>query len=128
MALFVGSIFTAVKDTKTLSVSTVIGALVNTVCNFILIYYWEAYGAAVATMLGYVTVLLIRIVILRKHVTLQVKWWRDGLVYIILVVQMVVAARGMKYVLLQIMVMLTILILYTKEFRQIILSARRRVL
>ena len=128
MALFVGSIFTAVKDTKTLSVSTVIGALVNTVCNFILIYYWEAYGAAVATMLGYVTVLLIRIVILRKHVTLQVKWWRDGLVYILLVVQMVVAARGMKYVLLQIMVMLTILILYTKEFRQIILSARRRVL
>lgn len=116
MALFIGSIFTAVKDTKTLSISTIIGAVVNTVCNFIFIYFWGAYGAAVATMLGYLVVLGMRHIILRKHILLHLKWARDLVVYVILLIQMLLSLWGVKTLVLQAILFIVILVLYRKEF------------
>lgn len=116
MALFIGSIFTAVKDTKTLSVSTIIGAVVNTVCNFIFIYVWGAYGAALATMFGYAVVLGMRHIILRKHIILHLKWVRDLSVYVILLIQLFLSLWGTKTILLQVILFAVILILFKKEF------------
>lgn len=115
MALFIGSIFTAVKDTKTLSVSTIIGAVVNTVCNFVFIYLWGAYGAALATMLGYAVVFGMRHLILRKHIILHLNWVRDLFVYVILLIQLVLSLLGVKTVLLQVIPFAVILILFRKE-------------
>lgn len=116
MALFIGSIFTAVKDTKTLSISTIIGAVVNIVCNFIFIYFWGAYGAAVATMLGYLVVLGMRHIILRKHILLHLKWARDLVVYVILLIQMLLSLWGVETLVLQAILFIVILVLYRKEF------------
>lgn len=116
MALFIGSIFTAVKDTKTLSLSTVIGAVVNTVCNFIFIYLWGAYGAALATMLGYAVVLGMRHIILRKHIILHLSCVRDMSVYSILLIQMLLSCWGVKTLLLQVIPFGIILFLFRKEF------------
>ncbi len=116
MALFIGSIFTAVKDTKTLSVSTIIGAIVNTICNFVFIYFLGAYGAALATMLGYAIVLIMRHIILRRHVFLQLKWWRDLSAYAILLVQMVISLWGTKTILVQFVPFFAILVLFRREF------------
>lgn len=116
MALFIGSIFTAVKDTKTLSVSTVIGAVVNAVCNFVFIYFWGAYGAALATMLGYAVVLIMRHIILQKHILLHLKWARDLVVYVILLIQMLLSLWGVETLILQAILFIVILVLYRKEF------------
>lgn len=94
MALFIGSIFTAVKDTKTLSVSTITGAAVNTVCNVVFISLWSAYGAALATLVGYGVTLAMRHVVLRKHIHMRLNWKRDLAGYGLLLVQMGVAAFG----------------------------------
>lgn len=120
MALFIGSIFTAVKDTKTLSASTIIGALVNTVCNFIFIYFWGAYGAALATMLGYAVVLVMRHIILRKHVVLRLSWYRDLLAYAMLLCQAVLSVWGIKMILLQVIPFVVILVLFRKEFSSVL--------
>lgn len=124
MALFIGSIFTAVKDTKTLSVSTIVGAVINTVCNFVFIYYWQAYGAAVATMIGYFAVFIIRHIILRKHIKLHLKWWRDILVYILLVVQMSVAYFIDKFSVLQVVFIVLIILLYVQEVKQLLVKVK----
>lgn len=115
MSLFIGSIFTAVKDTKTLSVSTVIGAAVNIVCNFILIYFCGAYGAAVATLLGYAVTLVMRHVILRKHICLKCGLRRDIIVYFVLILQMIIAEFGVKAIALQLIPFAVILFLYKNE-------------
>lgn len=120
MALFIGSIFTAVKDTKTLSVSTIIGAIVNIVCNFVFIYFFGAYGAALATMLGYAVVLGMRHIILRKHVILHLNWLRDLSVYVILLVQLLLSLWGIKTLLLQVIPFVAILLLFRKEFVSIL--------
>lgn len=116
MALFIGSIFTAVKDTKTLSVSTILGAVVNTVCNFIFISIWGAYGAALATLLGYMVVFVIRHIILRKHIFLHLNWWRDVVAYIILFVQMVASLGGINAIILQVISLVVLLVLFRHEF------------
>lgn len=124
MALFIGSIFTAVKDTKTLSTSTVIGAAVNTACNFLFIYLWGAYGAALATLIGYAVVLIIRHIILRKHIILKIRWKRDILAYTLLLAQMVVAFWGKEAVLIQIAVFLALIFIYKNEIRNVFLQMK----
>ncbi len=126
MALFIGSIFTAVKDTKTLSISTIIGAAVNAVCNFIFVYYWGAYGAALATMLGYAVVLIMRHIILRKHIRMHIVWWRDIIAYGLLLLQMILAIFGMRYVLLQAVILVVIFVLYFAEIKRLAALARNR--
>lgn len=115
MALFIGSIFTAVKDTKTLSVSTIIGAVVNTVCNFIFIYLWGAYGAALATMLGYAVVFGMRHIILRKHILLRLNWVRDLSAYVILLIQLGLSLLGVKMIFFQVIPFAALLSLFRKE-------------
>lgn len=127
MALFIGSIFTAVKDTKSLSVSTIVGAIVNTICNFIFIYYLGAYGAALATMLGYAVVLIMRHIILRKHIVLHLNWGRDILAYVMLLLQVVFSLWGIKMILLQVMPFALIIFLFRKEFLSILEAVKRFV-
>lgn len=126
ISLFIGSIFTAVKDTKTLSISTIVGAVVNTICNVIFIYYLGAYGAALATMFGYAVVLFIRHIILRKHIIMRVAWHRDIMAYGILIVQMILALWGMDMIFFQSILSVTILLIYKKELI-IILNMTKRM-
>ncbi|MFR7798073.1 MAG: polysaccharide biosynthesis C-terminal domain-containing protein [Collinsella sp.] len=93
-----GGIFTATKDTKTLSFTTISGALVNVVLNFALIPIFGAMGAAMATMLGYGGVLVARIIALRKHIQMRVSWRKVGFTYALLFVQLVVSAFGVMLI------------------------------
>ena len=74
IALFEGCIFTAVKRTKDVSRTTIMGALVNTIINFLLIPFIGATGAALSTMIGYMTVWIIRTLQLRSIVKMKVDW------------------------------------------------------
>lgn len=115
MSLFIGSIFTAVKDTKTLSYSTLAGATVNTICNFIFIYVGDAYGAAIATLLGYAVTLMIRHYILKRHIRMKIRWQRDIGVYALLLVQMAMAYYGSRLIVLQSLVFIIICCLHYQE-------------
>ena len=120
MSLFIGSIFTAVKDTKTLSKSTIIGAIVNTLLNFILIYYFAAYGAAMATLIGYFVVLIMRNIILKKHIHMKTNNLINNLCYLFLLIQMFFAYFGNNYIILQLAISLIIVILYKNYIYDII--------
>ena len=57
---FEGSLFAATRNTKSVAKTTVIGAVINTVCNIVFIYLIGAIGAALATLLGYLTTWFLR--------------------------------------------------------------------
>ena len=65
---FLASIYSAAKKTKFLSVSVGIGALLNICLNFILIPYVGAMGAAFATMLSFISVWIIRLLVLKNFI------------------------------------------------------------
>ena len=126
MALFVGSIFTAVRDTTTLSWTTIIGATTNVICNFIFIYYWQAYGAAVATLIGFAVVYLARLKVLRKHIRMKVLWKREIIVTLLLLVQMCFAYYGAQTIVYQSVISFLILYLYKKEWYSAINMLRKK--
>ena len=88
---FHGSIFSARKLTKEISLTTLIGALTNTILNFIFIPQFGALGAAIATMIGYFSVWIARTIRLRNIIKMRVKWEKHSICLFILVVQGLIA-------------------------------------
>jgi MviN-like protein. len=81
---YIGGIFSAAKDTKIFSVSTLIGAFINLVLTYLLVKQFDAIGAALATGVSYYLVWLIRICCVRRYMKLKLKLLRDHISYICL--------------------------------------------
>lgn len=97
IALFEGCIFTAVKKTKDVSITTIMGALVNTFLNFALIPVFGATGAALATMVGYCSIWIVRTIQLRKIVRMKVNWRIQITSSILLIIQAVLSMTDHFY-------------------------------
>ena len=91
ISLFQGCIFTAVKQTVIVSKTTILGAVINTFFNIILIFCIGAQGAAISTMLGYFSTFLGRHIYLRRFVDMKMNWTEHFVSIIILIVQACVA-------------------------------------
>lgn len=61
LATFFGSIYTAAMETKVIFMTSVLSAVINIIANFCLIPLWGVAGAAIATVLCYVVVFVIRL-------------------------------------------------------------------
>ena len=110
---FEGSLFAATKNTKSVAKTTVIGAIANTVCNFIFIYYFGAVGAALATLIGYFVTWCLRTKHLHSFVKMKVNW-TTHFVSIVLVLFQTIVATVKSLPLFQI-VSLALLVLLNKE-------------
>ena len=112
LAGFLGSIFTAVKDTKIFSYSTMIGAVVNTILNFILVSYIGIMGAAVATLVSNIVIWLVRLQRSKRYIHIQVNFLRHVIMYILLVVQFIVCLGGftIDLVLIQLIIIVVLII------------------
>ena len=115
LGLFNGCIFTAVKKTKEISITTIIGATVNTVLNFTLIPYIGPYGAAFATMIGYFTIWAVRTVRMKKIIELNINWYKQMTIIVVLLIQCIVAS-------------INNLIIYQIPFALIILFLQKNIL
>lgn len=69
---FVGNIFYAIKDTKIISISTVISGIITVVLAFPLIELWGANGTNIAVLIGFSVNIIIRFAILKKKIEFQI--------------------------------------------------------
>lgn len=119
---FLGGVFSAVKDSKVFGKSTVIGAIINIVCNVVFIYFIGAVGAAIATTISYFVVWLIRLKHVKKYIHVKFNLIRDFMTYIILILQGSLLYIFDDNVVLYIMEFFTfalILILFRIEIRKV---------
>lgn len=125
----IGGVFSATKDTKIYSYSTVIGAIVNMVLNIILINLVGVKGAAIATAVSYFLVWVIRMVNVKKYITLKINIKRDLVVYSILVLQAVLMINmaSTKVYVFEFILFITIIIFYYKEINTLLKSIRKYV-
>ena len=110
IALFEGCIFTAVKRTKDVSRTTIIGATANTVLNFSLIPFIGATGAALATMVGYMTVWIIRTLQLQSIVKMKVNWNIQIISSVLILIQAIFAVYIKGYIIQVIPVILLVIV------------------
>ena len=87
LTAFIGSVFSAVKKTKIIAITTVTSAVINTLLNTYLIPLFGAYGAAIATVIAYITMYMIRLIVLRNVIKLRSNWLRNITSYALLFLQ-----------------------------------------
>lgn len=93
---FEGSLFAATKNTKMVAKTTVIGAIVNIICNFIFIYFIGSIGAAFATFLGYVVTWGLRTISLQSFIKMKVDWKLHYCSVVLVIIQSVMATIGIS--------------------------------
>lgn len=91
---FEGSLFAATKNTKSVAKTTVIGAIVNIILNFILIYLIGSVGAALATLIGYLTTWALRTKFLQAFIRMKVNWRIHFISVIVIIIQSFMATLG----------------------------------
>lgn len=73
---FLGSVFTASKETKMIFTTTAIGSMVNIVLNFVLIIGIGGIGAVIATLVSYIVVYFARAVRISKSYSfIKINWY-----------------------------------------------------
>ena len=127
LALFEGCIFSALKKTKQISSTTVIGAIVNTIFNFILIYYFSALGAAAATLIGYITTWIMRTIILRRYVKIKVNWNIQFCSYLLLIIQSFLAL-DIYFLFVQCFILMLIILLNYKIALKVIKGIKNKII
>ena len=101
---YIGSIFSAVKDTKASAYTTILSAIINTFLNTILIPQYGIYGAATATLVAYVSAWIMRLFISRKYIHMKIHFAREIVAYFLLTAQMIVSTLSETNYLLQIII------------------------
>lgn len=87
MAGYIGGIFVAVKNSKIFASSTLVGAAINVILNFLIIPIMGPLGAAVSTTACYVAVWIIRLIQSREYIKMRINLARDVSSYIVLGIQ-----------------------------------------
>lgn len=124
---FFGTLYTSAMKTKMLFYSTVIGAGTNIVLNLILIPKFEAIGAAMATMISYMVVWLVRMFHSSKIMKLHYNSIADVSCFILILIQMIVACMTLKYeLIISATILLLVVIVRRKNIKQLTRIILRR--
>lgn len=105
-----GALFSATKRTKDVSKTTVIGAVVNTIGNFIFIHIWGAIGAALSTMIGYGLMWGLRTKSLQNFIKMKINWKKHLISVILLLLQTTLTTFNVLYFIQLLLFVLNIII------------------
>ena len=124
---YIGGFFSAVKDSKLFATSTILGAVINIILNFIFTPIYGAMGAAVATATCYFTVWIFRYYQSRKYIKLRVNIVRDFISYVLLCLQAIlIMLDGVKMYACVGIVFMMIVFLYAKDIHLVANKVLRR--
>lgn len=76
ISTYFGTFYQALKKNTMLMISTMVGAIINIILNFALIPFCGGLGAALATVVSYIAVTVIRVIDIRKKIPLDIQWKR----------------------------------------------------
>ena len=121
IAGFLSGIFGAIKDNKALAITTVGGAIVNTVLNFVLIPKYGGVGAGIATAVSFIFIWAFRLKYALKAMDLRPKLFTDVIAYLVLAVEVVVEHVSKIVIPIHIVCIVVIAGLYYRELFDIIM-------
>ena len=131
LAGYLGGAFSAKYASKEFAISTMVGAAVNVLLNFILIPFMRAMGAAIATMVSYVVIWAFRMKKSNDYVRLKINFKRDVMAFVILLLQSIVLYYGIldglgMYVVEMVFVIIEVM-LYQEEIIKVLIPMVNRI-
>ena len=119
------SVYSAVKKTGMLFISTSVGAVFNVVFNIILIPRYGVMCAAYTTMVSFFLTWLIRSIHVQKFVTIRLPYGKIALSLVILVAQAIVVSMALPFMYWVSLAAIAVqLVLYRKELTGILKGAK----
>lgn len=126
LAGFAGGIFSVVRKTGYYALSTIIAALVNTGLNILFIPIWGAYGAAIATVISFIAVWLIRVIYAGKFIDWKINFLKDIVAYILLGVQLYLEHTQNHCYIGQFVIVIVLIVIYRNIVMKIFNLVRNR--
>ena len=118
---FIGSICLAYKDSKSMGRATAIGASVNVVLNLVLIPFFSAMGASIATAISYFTMSALALLFVSKHVDIKVSYIKNIISYILLVIESIIMILELHYhLVISAVIFIAIVLIYYRDFYEIL--------
>ncbi|MBT9779475.1 oligosaccharide flippase family protein [Clostridium sp. MCC353] len=115
LSVCLSGVFNAVKDTRTLAVTTMIGGLINAILNALFIPVLGVLGAVIATMVSNLVVWICRMRKVRSYIKIRINIKRDAISYILIVIQCLVGLSANHMYAVQLTICALIIILYKEE-------------
>lgn len=94
LAGILGTVYTSAKKTSFIFTSTIVGAVVNIILNVILIRIWGIIGAAVATLLSYMCVWMLRVINVRKILDFNLHLGVNSFSYLLVALEIVLVLKN----------------------------------
>ena len=124
-----GGVFSAAKDSKTLGISTLCGAIINIVLNILLISKIGVIGAAVSTAISTFVVWLIRINKIKKLIKVNLLLKKDITSFIFILIQCLLfefVSKSIYLYAIQCILIVLLGILYFKDIKLMFLKFKIR--
>ncbi|AFQ45979.1 oligosaccharide flippase family protein [Desulfosporosinus meridiei] len=112
-------IFVAIKETKIIAHTAMVGAMINSAGNFLFIPKLGGYGAALATAVGFTLVWAIRYNIMIKYIRIKNNLPKELATYLLLIVQMMLAYYGNRFLGIQMIILGCLFVLYRRELQDL---------
>lgn len=96
-AIYFGTIYTAVKDTSRILITTVIGTMLNIIFVFALVNLIGIYAALFAMLTGYTFIALFRAIDTQKYIQLVINWKYHIIAYSIILIQTLIISLNLRH-------------------------------
>lgn len=117
----IGAVFTASKESKVIAKTTTYGAVINLALNIVLVKYTGAIGAAIATMVSYFIVWVMRYIYVKRTIEFKINLFKDLTAYALIlaqaVVMLLVHAIITKYLII-IALLLVVILIYMNDIKK----------
>lgn len=120
LTIIIGSVFSAVKETKVIATTTIFSAIVNTALNAILIPLIGTIGAAISTVVAYIVMWIFRLLLVRRFILFRVDWVKNCVSYGLMAFQIVLEHMNGHVYVGQIICFLIIIVMYYREVKLVI--------
>ena len=125
---FLGTNYVAMKKTKGVFLTTVIGAVVNILLNFVLTPIMGIKGTALATAASFFITWVVRAIDTRKFVTLNYSFSTVIIPLVLILVQTIIISIGMYNLVTQAVFFVCLVLLFSKQIVQMIVKSFRIIL
>lgn len=118
---FFGAFYSAFYRTKTAMTTTLLGAFCNIAISASLIPFIGVYGAIVGNLIGYMAIVISRILTTRKYVKVEAPWIKICVVFVLILGQAIIYTLEIEYAyLVSIAVGIIMIALYVREIKELI--------
>ncbi|MEZ3433406.1 MAG: oligosaccharide flippase family protein [Lachnospiraceae bacterium] len=119
---FFGTFYLADNRTNRYFISSMIGAILNVILNLLLIPRFEVFGATIATLVSYFVIYIQRAFDIKKNIDINIHLFKNVASILILIMQSLIYCNSITTGFIRysvcILSIITILILYFKELRE----------